>query len=58
MGNTCRVTCLSVWHKELRVGGKRKGEKLVEDGTAVESPKKIIKLANLSTEKKVETTIA
>ena len=57
MGNTCRVTCLSVWHKGLRVGGKRNGDKLV-DGTVVESAKKIIKLAKLSTEKKVETTIA
>ena len=51
------MTCLSVWHKGLRVGGKRNGDKLV-DGTVVESAKKIIKLAKLSTEKKVETTIA
>jgi len=51
---TCRVTCMSVWHKGLRVGGKRKKEKVV-DGTVVESPKKKIKLAEAATEKKVET---
>ena len=49
MDTTCRVTCLSVWHKGSRVRGKRKGEKV--DGTVVESPKKKIKLAKLSTEK-------
>merc|ERR1719430_1021082 len=38
---TCRVTCMSVWHKGLRVGGKRKGGKLEETETV--SPKKKIK---------------
>ena len=36
------------------MGGKRKGEKVVE-GCVVESPKKKIKLAETSTDKKVET---
>ena len=36
------------------MGGKRKGEKVVE-GSVVESPKKKIKLTEISTDKKVET---
>jgi len=50
---TCRVTCMSVWHKGLRVGGKRKGEKL--DETETVSPKKKIKIAEKEVSKKVET---
>ena len=50
---TCRVTCMSVWHKGLRVGGKRKGEKL--DETETVSPKKKIKIAEKEVGKKVET---
>merc|ERR1712179_664302 len=50
---TCRVTCMSVWHKGLRVGGKRKGGKLEETETV--SPKKKIKITETEPSKKVET---
>merc|ERR1719250_294810 len=50
---TCRVTCMSVWHKGLRVGGKRKGDKL--DETETVSPKKKIKIAEKEVSKNVET---
>ena len=53
---TCRVTCMAVWHPGMRMGGKRKGEKLVE-GSGVESPKKKIKLAETPTDKKNVETI-
>merc|ERR1712002_1311554 len=44
---TCRVTCMSVWHKGLRVGGKRKAGKLEEAETV--SPKKKIKITEVET---------
>merc|ERR1719341_2018059 len=51
---TCRVTCMAVWHPGLRMGGKRKGEKVVEGGV-VESPKKKSKLTETATDKKVDS---
>ena len=51
---TCRVTCMAVWHPGLRMGGKRKGEKVAEGGV-VESLKKKIKLSETPTDKKVES---
>merc|ERR1711909_68279 len=50
---TGRVTCMSVWHKGLRAGGKRKGGKLEETETV--SPKKKIKITEAEPSKKVET---
>jgi len=51
---TCRVTCMALWHKGLRVGGKRKGEKVEESATG--SPKKKVKITETQGEsKKVET---
>merc|ERR1711970_405237 len=50
---TCRVTCMSVWHKGLRVGGKRKAGKSEEAETV--SPKKKIKITESEASKKVES---
>jgi len=53
---TCRVTCMAVWHPGMRLGGKRKGEKM-EQASEVESPKKKVKLTEVTTEKKVVETV-
>merc|ERR1719233_2502388 len=50
---TCRVTCMSIWHKGLRVGGKRKAGKVEETETV--SPRKKIKITETEASKKVET---
>merc|ERR1712096_299941 len=53
---TCRVTCMAVWPPGMRLGGKRKGEKM-ERASEVESPKKKVKLTEVTTEKKVVETV-
>jgi len=52
---TCRVTCMALWHKGLRVGGKRKGEKVEESETV--SPKKKVKITEAPGESKKAETI-
>lgn len=52
---SCRITCMTIWHTGLRVGGKRKGEKLVQTETV--SPKKKLKITETLEEKKKCETI-